>query len=387
MAVEPAVALVEGAVADAGELDVGGHVAVGEVGVAVAELLGEVEREPSGELGGAGDGVAVVGETLGGLGGRAQAASRLPRRSGSQPSSEVLLRTATSTSWSACAAGWWAWTSPVATVATPSVVGELAQAGVAARVAALVGALELDEEVLAAERCATRAAAFGLRTASPWRAQPERQTSPSVCSSRVSSGSDGGIGRGRRSRRSPHASRSAAGCRVRGGEQPTEVGVAAGAVSTSRVTWAPPSSVSSAPVIGAEAEELGGVGELERAADAVVIGERERLVAELGGQRGELLGPGGAVEERVRRVAVELDVAPAGLGPRKGGCPGRSTWRRRKHEGAPLPLRPRRLGPPVGSARPDAAARPRRFELVGIGAAKAGRQGSMLDPARRGLVA
>ena len=69
VAVDAAVALLEGAVADAGELAVGGLVAVGEVGVAVAELLGQVEAEPLGELGGAGDGVAVVREALGDLGG------------------------------------------------------------------------------------------------------------------------------------------------------------------------------------------------------------------------------------------------------------------------------------------------------------------------------
>jgi hypothetical protein len=42
------------------------------------------------------------------------------------------------------------------------------------------------------------------------------------------------------------------------------------------------------------------VGELERAADGVVVGERERLVAEVGGARGELVGQRGAVEERIR---------------------------------------------------------------------------------------
>ena len=49
-----------------------------------------------------------------------------------------------------------------------------------------------------------------------------------------------------------------------------------------------------------DAERLGRVGELERAADGVVVGERERLVAEVGGARGELVGQRSAVEERVR---------------------------------------------------------------------------------------
>ena len=49
----------------------------------------------------------------------------------------------------------------------------------------------------------------------------------------------------------------------------------------------------------AHAERLGGIGELERAVDPVVIGQRERVVAELGGPRGELFRLGGSVEERV----------------------------------------------------------------------------------------
>ena len=48
------------------------------------------------------------------------------------------------------------------------------------------------------------------------------------------------------------------------------------------------------------ADELRRVGELERAVDAVVVGERERLVAELGRAQRELLGVRGAVEERIR---------------------------------------------------------------------------------------
>jgi hypothetical protein len=50
----------------------------------------------------------------------------------------------------------------------------------------------------------------------------------------------------------------------------------------------------------AQAECLRRVGELERAVDAVVVGERQRLVAELGSARGQFLGLRGAVEERIR---------------------------------------------------------------------------------------
>src|SRR2546430_11677452 len=51
--------------------------------------------------------------------------------------------------------------------------------------------------------------------------------------------------------------------------------------------------------------------ELERAVDAVVVGERERRVAELGRGGRELLRLRGAVEERVRRVRMQLDVGRA----------------------------------------------------------------------------
>ena len=58
-----------------------------------------------------------------------------------------------------------------------------------------------------------------------------------------------------------------------------------------------------------DAERLRRVRELERAVDAVVVGEGERLVAELGRARRELLRLRRSVEERVRRVRVELDVS------------------------------------------------------------------------------
>jgi hypothetical protein len=58
----------------------------------------------------------------------------------------------------------------------------------------------------------------------------------------------------------------------------------------------------------ADAERLRRVRELERAVDAVVVGERERLVAELRRLNRELLRQRRPVEERVRRVGMQLDV-------------------------------------------------------------------------------
>jgi hypothetical protein len=95
--------------------------------------------------------------------------------------------------------------------------------------------------------------------------------------------------------------------RVRRGEEAAEVAVAARLLDEERDVRAVGEGH-----LGAgdrtQAERPGRVGELERAVDPVVVGERERVVAELDGARGELLGQGGAVEERVGRVAVELGV-------------------------------------------------------------------------------
>ena len=49
-----------------------------------------------------------------------------------------------------------------------------------------------------------------------------------------------------------------------------------------------------------DAEVLRGLCELERAVDAVVVGQCERLVAELGRPQRQLLGVRRTVEERIR---------------------------------------------------------------------------------------
>ena len=58
----------------------------------------------------------------------------------------------------------------------------------------------------------------------------------------------------------------------------------------------------------AQAERPGALGELHRAGDRVVVGQRERLVALLERADHELLWQRGAVEERVGRVGVQLRV-------------------------------------------------------------------------------
>ena len=97
--------------------------------------------------------------------------------------------------------------------------GELLERGVAARVAALVRALELDVE-RAGERAREPGGAVRVeRRRARGRAQPERQTSPSACSATNSSVVAGGSS----SRSRPGDARA----RVRVGEDPAEVRVAA----------------------------------------------------------------------------------------------------------------------------------------------------------------
>ena len=50
------------------------------------------------------------------------------------------------------------------------------------------------------------------------------------------------------------------------------------------------------------------MGELERAVETVVVGQRQRLVAQLDRPRRQLLGLRGPVQKGVGRVDMELDV-------------------------------------------------------------------------------
>ena len=176
--------------------------------------------------------------------------------------------------------------------------GELAQLRVAARVAALVRALQLDVEAVAAE---------GAR-------EPRRRV-------RVADGEPVARAAGEADeplvqlleqrlvepRRQRLAVRRVARVRVRRGQQPAEVRVAARALHEQRhVRLVRERDLR--PGDRPHAEVLRRVRELERAVDAVVVGERERLVAELGRAGRELLRLRRAVEERVRRVRVQLDV-------------------------------------------------------------------------------
>ena len=288
--VRPLVAVSERTLADVAELAVGGLEAVGEVGIAVAELLGQVEAQAGGDLGRAEHGVAVLREAVDHLLGREQdglvvAAPLLlaaVERGAAADRDERVLECATPLVVGVDVAG--------GDGGDAEVAGELSQGGDAAGVAALVRALELDVEAVPPER--RRDARGSVRILRP-------QAVP--CAARQA---DEAVGvREQRLERQLRGKGIGAllrpGARVRLGEQPAEVRVALRRLDEQRDVGA---TVETDLGAGdrADAERLGRVGELERAVDAVVVGERQRLVAELGGARGELLGLRGPVEERIR---------------------------------------------------------------------------------------
>ncbi len=163
VAVQVGVALGERCLADAAQLDDRRLLAVREVRVAVAELLGQVELEPPGQLGGLRDGVQVVSEAVAHLLRRQEdrfvVAPPLPlaalERGAAADGDEHVLEGGAAT---------------VVRVHVPrrdrpdaERGGKVAQVRVAPRVAALVRPLQLDVEAVAPEgarkpRCRVRVA-------------------------------------------------------------------------------------------------------------------------------------------------------------------------------------------------------------------------------------
>ena len=162
------------------------------------------------------------------------------------------------------------------------VLGEVAQEPEPPCVTTLVGTLELDAEALAAERSGQ--ARSGVRIE-----QPETSTcTPGEADETVVRLRDRLERDGWRQRLAVLPSGTPR-PRMRGRQEPTEVRVPAARLDEQR-------DVRSAVErdLGTrdrpDAERLRGVRELERPVDAVVIRECERLVPELGGARGDLLG-------------------------------------------------------------------------------------------------
>ncbi len=272
VAVRAGVALGERALADAAQLCVGRLVAVGEVGIAVAELLGQVELEASGQLDRARDGRPVFGEAIGHLRGWAEnalpvaaplALGAVQRRAMANGDERILEHGA-------------------ATAVRVHVAGgdglhaerlrQVAQRGVATGVAAFVRALELDEEAVAAERGGDPGG--GVRIADGQAvAGAAGEADEPVVPLRES---------GQRQRRFEPVV-SVCIC-----EEPAEVRVALRRLHQQRHVRSPLERHLRARD-RAHAEGLRRMSELERAVDTVVVGERQRLVAELRGTDDQLL--------------------------------------------------------------------------------------------------
>ena len=168
-------------------------------------------------------------------------------------------------------------------------LGEVAEGGIAPHVSPLERSLELDVEALAAERL--REAGGGVRVAD---GEPVARAAGEADEALVQLLEQGLVERrlqGRLALLGP-------GVGVRSGQEPAEVRVAALALDEQRDVRAV-GERDLGPRDRPDAERLRRVRELERAVDAVVVGERERLVAELRRPNRELLGQRGAVEERI----------------------------------------------------------------------------------------
>ena len=176
---------------------------------------------------------------------------------------------------------------------------EIAQRGVAPRVAALVRTLQLDEEVLASEDIGEPRRRVRVANGEPVPRAAGETDEPVVQLLEQ---------RRLERRRQRLASLLRPRPRMRRREQPAEVRVPLLRLDEER-EMRPAVECHFRAGDRPDAESLRRVRELERAVDAVVVGERERLVAELRRPGSELLRLRGPVEERVGAVGVQLDVA------------------------------------------------------------------------------
>ena len=184
--------------------------------------------------------------------------------------------------------------------------GERRQAAVERAVVARERALQLDAEARRARRPRSSRRIVGS-SRTPWRAQPLRQTSPSACSSTSASVTLGGMPRCGAVR--------VARVRVRAREQPAEVApsrarrgrAASGGDGRRRRAVVAEASAPRRGSPAARAPSAACANSIEPQT-RVVVGQRQRRVPALERRRHELLGQRGAVEEREGGVAVELDV-------------------------------------------------------------------------------
>ena len=175
--------------------------------------------------------------------------------------------------------------------------GQAGQCPIARAVVAVEGALQLDQEAVAAER-SEQGARRRLVVHPAGGAARQADEPLGVLEHRRER--DLRVG-GRRTR--PTLARM----RVRARDQATQVGPAAGALHQERdVTLVV--EVELRAVDRPQPESPRGLRELHRARDRVMVGQRQRLVAQLERRRDQLVGHRGPVEEGVGGVAVELDI-------------------------------------------------------------------------------
>ena len=168
--------------------------------------------------------------------------------------------------------------------------GQLPQHRVATSVAALERTLKLDEEPIAPK---------GLRQTRRGVRIPHREPMP--CAARQADETlVAFLQQFLRERRVQQLALSPGHPRVgmRRGQQPAEVRVAGGRLDEQRHVR-PLRERHLCAGDRPNAERLSRLRELERAVDPVVVGQRERAVAELGRPERELLGQRGAVQERI----------------------------------------------------------------------------------------
>ena len=298
VAVGAAVPRCERVVADSGQLRDGRLVAIGEIRVAVAELFGEIELEALCELGGARDRVEIVREAFGGGLRREQdglvvsaplALGAFERRAVLDRHHRVLEQRALRVMRVDVARGDRLHADRFRQVAQPHV---------SLRVAALVGPLQLDEEPVSPEHRGQLGGAVRIAGAEPV-PRAARKADQAVVELREQVPVEA---------RREQLGFFGTGARMCCCEQPAQVRVALRRLDEERHVR-PVGERHLRAGDRPHAEGLRRVCELERAVDPVVVGERERFVPQLGGARGQFLRMRSAVEERIRRMAVQLDVA------------------------------------------------------------------------------
>jgi hypothetical protein len=275
------VAVLERALADVRELHDRRLGAVGEVGIAIAELFRQVEAKPLGELDRTSDGVAVLRETLDDLTGREQHGLVVAAPFGLAPVERAAVANGDEHVLQRRAARMVRVHVSRDEGRHSELLRELAKHSIAARVAALVWALQLDEEAVGAERlCEPRGR---VRVAD---GEAVARTTREADEAFVQLFEQPLVERGVSRWLALLAERPRV--RVRGGEQAAEVGVALLRLDEQR-HMRPVGERDLRAGDRTNAEVLRRVRELERAVDTVVVGERKRRVAELGRLHRELL--------------------------------------------------------------------------------------------------